>query len=85
MQFLTQEILKKESKSNQNWKRGSASKRTKRHSWSANRHMGNPDPDSRNPQKRVQIEPKLEKGLGIQEGQTALLELALAKCQLAQI
>ena len=34
----------------------------------------------KNPKKRVQIKPKLEEGLGIQEGQWAL-----SKCRLAQI
>ena len=43
--ILDSKIPKKESKSNQNWKRGSASKRANQHSLSANWHLGSVDAD----------------------------------------
>ena len=41
MQFSAKKSSKKESKSNQNWKGGSAPKKAYQHSWSADRHFPN--------------------------------------------
>ena len=41
--WLRKSLTKKESKLNWNWKRGLASKRANRHSWSADRHMASAD------------------------------------------